>query len=149
MALLRRRCAGAEAGALPRRPHGRGGSAGLDVSAGWSDNRLVAAYVERVLGRIESHAPGLRAVVTRWSAVSPAEIAAANLNAVHGDPYGGSAEFDQNLIWRPGPSMSRHRTAVPGLWHIGASTHPGPGLSGGSGHLVARQLLGRAAHLRG
>ncbi|MCX4586368.1 hypothetical protein [Streptomyces sp. NBC_01481] len=44
----------------------------LDVSAGWDDERLVAGYVERVLGRIEAHAPGLRALVTRWSAVSPA-----------------------------------------------------------------------------
>ncbi|WP_327425983.1 hypothetical protein [Streptomyces sp. NBC_01236] len=86
----------------------------LDVSAGWDDERLVGGYVERVLGRIEAHAPGLRALVTRWSAVSPAGVAAANRNAVRGDPYGGSAELDHNLIWRPGL---------------------------GSGHLVARQLL--------
>jgi len=26
------------------------------------------------------------------------------------------------------------------LYHIGASTHPGPGLGGGSGWLVANQL---------
>jgi phytoene dehydrogenase-like protein len=30
---------------------------------------------------------------------------------------------------------------VAGVWHIGASTHPGPGLGGGSGALVAQQLL--------
>ncbi|MFG2827784.1 hypothetical protein ACGFWI_10010 [Streptomyces sp. NPDC048434] len=60
-----------------------------DVSAGWDDERLVAGHVERVLGRIEVHAPGLRALVTRWSAASPAGIAAANRNAVRGDPYGG------------------------------------------------------------
>ena len=34
-----------------------------------------------------------------------------------------------------------HRTPVEGVWHIGASTHPGPGLGGGSGALVAQQLL--------
>jgi len=27
------------------------------------------------------------------------------------------------------------------VWHVGASTHPGPGLGGGSGALVAKQLL--------
>jgi phytoene dehydrogenase-like protein len=27
------------------------------------------------------------------------------------------------------------------LFHIGAFTHPGPGLGGGSGHIVAQQLL--------
>jgi phytoene dehydrogenase-like protein len=26
------------------------------------------------------------------------------------------------------------------LYHIGASTHPGPGLGGGSGYLVAKAL---------
>jgi hypothetical protein len=29
---------------------------------------------------------------------------------------------------------------VDGLWHIGASTHPGPGLGAGSGYLVYREL---------
>jgi len=33
-----------------------------------------------------------------------------------------------------------HRTPVKNLWHIGASTHPGPGLGGGSGFLVAKRL---------
>ena len=36
-------------------------------------------------------------------------------------------------------SQARSITArhVPGLYHIGASTHPGPGLGGGSGFLLA------------
>jgi len=33
-----------------------------------------------------------------------------------------------------------HRTPVARLHHIGASTHPGPGLGGGSGFLVAKAL---------
>ncbi|MDO5736208.1 MAG: hypothetical protein Q4P15_07005 [Propionibacteriaceae bacterium] len=56
---------------------------------------------------------------------------------------GGTPNLDQFLIWRPGPLTSRHRTIVPGLWHIGAATHPGPGLGGGSGHLVAQELVKR------
>ena len=27
-----------------------------------------------------------------------------------------------------------------GLWHVGASTHPGPGLGAGSGYLDAKEL---------
>ena len=30
---------------------------------------------------------------------------------------------------------------IPGLYQIGASTHPGPGLGAGSGTLVAQELL--------
>ena len=42
-----------------------------------------------------------------------------------------------------GYRIEGHSTAVEGLWHIGASTHPGPGLGAGSGTLVAKQLLRR------
>jgi phytoene dehydrogenase-like protein len=49
----------------------------------------------------------------------------------------------QNLLWRPFPEAANHRNVVKGLWHIGASTHPGSGLSGGSGHLAAQKLLSK------
>lgn len=114
----------------------------LDTSAGWTDE-LVTGYVDRVLGLVEEAAPGTRDAVLAVSAISPVDLAAANPNAVQGDPYCGAAELDQNIFWRPGPLTARHRTAVDGLWHIGAATHPGPGLGGGSGHLVAQELLKR------
>lgn len=114
----------------------------LDTSAGWNDE-LVAGYVDRVLGLVEEAAPGTRDAILALTAISPVDLAAANPNAVHGDPYCGSAELDQNIFWRPGPLTARHRTAVDGLWHIGAATHPGPGLGGGSGHLVAQELIRR------
>jgi len=68
-------------------------------------------------------------------------VQAANPNLVHGDPYGGALTLDQNFLWRPFPGRPGHRTPVDGLWHVGASTHPGPGLGAGSGALVAEQLL--------
>ena len=111
----------------------------LDVSNGWS-GELKAGYLERVLARLEQFAPGTRASVLASDILAPTDLALANPNAVNGDPYGGSAELFQNLLWRPFPEAAGHRTAIQGLWHIGASTHPGPGLSGGSGHLVAQKL---------
>ena len=62
------------------------------------------------------------------------------MNLVGGDIYGGSCALDQNLLWRPLAGAPGHETAVAGLWHIGASTHPGPGLGAGSGYLVAKEL---------
>ena len=38
------------------------------------------------------------------------------------------------------PAGSRDAAST-GLWQIGASTHPGPGLGAGSGYLVAKELL--------
>jgi len=126
-----------------------GDSAGvLDASAGWTDE-LVSGYVERVMELLERHAPGMTSKVLSMATLSPLDLERRNRNAVQGDPYGGSAELDQNLWWRPGPLTGRHRTSVGGLWHIGASTHPGPGLGGGSGHLVAQALTadGRSRRL--
>jgi phytoene dehydrogenase-like protein len=64
-----------------------------------------------------------------------------NVNLRHGDPYGGALSLDQNFLWRPFSRSPGHATAVERLWHIGASTWPGPGLGGGSGTLVAHELL--------
>lgn len=121
----------------------------LDCSQGWT-KELVDGYVERVLSIVEEQAPGTRESVEKIVAFSPADLEAHNPNAINGDPYGGCAELDQFLIWRPGPLTARHETPVKGLWHIGAATHPGPGLGGGSGHIVAQALTaepGRAAKL--
>jgi phytoene dehydrogenase-like protein len=118
----------------------KGDAAGvLSVDGGWSAE-LKEQYMERVLSRLEQFAPGTRDSVLAWDILAPTDLASENPNAVKGDPYGGSAELFQNLLWRPFPQAAGHRTPVRGLWHIGASTHPGPGLSGGSGHLVAQEL---------
>lgn len=118
----------------------RGDAAGqLDTAAGWTP-QLATAFANRVLDRIAAHAPDLRTKVLAVDVVTPVDLAAYNVNAVAGDPYGGSGELDQSYLWRPLGSVGRHRTPVPGLWQIGASTHPGPGLGGGSGHLVATTL---------
>ena len=109
------------------------------MTDGWTEE-LKQGYLERVLARLEQFAPGTRATVLASDILAPTDLFAANPNAVNGDPYGGSAELFQNLLWRPFPVAAGHQTAVEGLWHIGASTHPGPGLSGGSGHLVAQKL---------
>ncbi|MCH5676631.1 phytoene desaturase family protein [Streptomyces gilvus] len=112
----------------------------LDTTGGWT-KELAEGYARRVLARVARHAPDLADKVLAWDVVTPDDLASYNPNAVAGDPYGGSAELDQNLLWRPLPGAARHATPVPGLWQIGASTHPGPGLGGGSGHMVAQQLI--------
>jgi phytoene dehydrogenase-like protein len=62
------------------------------------------------------------------------------LNLVGGDPYGGFCGLDQSFLWRPFKSSVNHRTFIRNLYHIGASTHPGAGLGGGSGFMLAQAL---------
>jgi phytoene dehydrogenase-like protein len=122
--------------------HPKGDAAGeLDTGDGTWTEALREAYADRIQARIARHAPGFESSLLRRVVLSPADIEAANPNMPGGDIYAGSCALDQNLLWRPRPGLPGHRTHVQGLWHIGASTHPGPGLGAGSGTLVAKELL--------
>ncbi|HEX6700785.1 MAG TPA: NAD(P)/FAD-dependent oxidoreductase [Gaiellaceae bacterium] len=113
----------------------------LDTGDGTWTESLRERYADRIQARIARHVPNLEAAIRKRVVLSPADLQAANVNLHHGDPYSGSLALDQNFLWRPFASSPGHRTAIDRLWHIGASTHPGPGLGAGSGTLVAKQLL--------
>ena len=122
--------------------HVKGDAAGeIDVADGSWTPALREAYADRIQARIGRHIPNFDAAILGRTCLSPADLQAANVNLVRGDPYGGSLALDQNFLWRPLRSAPGHRTFVEGVWHIGASTHPGPGLGAGSGALVAAALL--------
>jgi len=115
----------------------KGDAAGeLDVGDGTWTESLRERYADRIQARIAKHIPNLESSIIGRTTLSPADLQAANVNLRHGDPYGGSGSLDQNFLWR-----AQHKTPVANVWHVGASTHPGPGLGGGSGALVAQQLL--------
>jgi phytoene dehydrogenase-like protein len=127
----------------------RGDAAGeLDVGDGTWTDELREQYADRIQRRIAGHAPNLERAIRKRVALSPADLDAANPNLPHGDPYGGSLALDQNFVWRPFATQPGHRTPIDGLYHIGASTWPGPGLGAGSGTLVARELLREPAAVR-
>jgi len=131
---------------VPSRP--KGDAAGeLDVGDGTWTEALRERYADRIQARLALQIPNLESALLQRVVLSPADIETANVNMVGGDIYSGSCALDQNLLWRPRPGLPGHRTPVEGLYQIGASTHPGPGLSAGSGTLVARELL-RAGPLR-
>jgi len=102
------------------------------------------AVADRVQAQLEKVLPGLPALVLGRRTFSPSDLEAMNCNLVGGDPYSGICSPDQFFWLRPfaGADGARaHRTPYKNLYHIGASTHPGPGLGGGSGYLVAQTLL--------
>ena len=128
---------------LPEAPrHIKGDAAGkLDTPADgkWTD-ALREAYADRAEAILASHVGGFKESVIARRAYSPADLEAMNINLVGGDPYGGSSTIDQSFLWRPFKGSVNHKTDVEGLYHIGASTHPGAGLGGGSGFLLAQRL---------
>jgi phytoene dehydrogenase-like protein len=122
--------------------HVKGDAAGeLDVGDGTWTERLRERYADRIQARIARHIGNFESSILRRVVLSPADVQAANVNLEQGDPYSGSLALDQNFLWRPFAEQPGHRTPVDRLFHIGASTWPGPGLGAGSGTLVAQELL--------
>ena len=128
---------------LPEAPRFIKGDAAGEIDApadgGWTQ-ALREKYADRVEAILASHVEDFRDNVIMRRAYSPSDLEALNINLVGGDPYGGFCGIDQFFLWRPFHSSVNHRTPIKRLHHIGASTHPGPGLGGGSGFLVAKSL---------
>ena len=112
----------------------------LDVGDGSWTEELREAYADRIVERLGGSIANLGRATRQRVVLSPIDLEALNGNLVGGDIYGGSCALDQNLLWRPFAEVPGHATPIDGLWHIGASTHPGPGLGAGSGYLVASEL---------
>ncbi|MHB1809616.1 MAG: phytoene desaturase family protein [Solirubrobacteraceae bacterium] len=120
----------------------------LDVSGGWEEP-LTSAFVERVLGRLTPHVENWPQARIASCALSPVELERRNPNLVRGDIYSGDCELSQSYLWRPLPGYGSHRTPVPGLFHCGASTYPGPGLNAASGRIAGLQASAREGRLAG
>ncbi len=120
-----------------------GDAAGTGYGADGWDKAAAELFADRVLAEAELHVPGLTGLVLERHLTTPADLAQANPNAGPGDHLAGDNSLIQGFTQRPIPAhRGGYRTAVPGVWLIGAATWPAPGVSGGSGRAVARELTG-------
>lgn len=118
----------------------KGDAAGEIAAQGAWDEATREAFADRLEAILANHIEGFRETALARRAYSPADLEAMNINLVGGDPYGGACTIDQFFVWRPFAGSVNHRSAIKSLYHIGASTHPGPGLGGGSGFLVTKEF---------
>ncbi|MGB3734624.1 MAG: NAD(P)/FAD-dependent oxidoreductase [Ilumatobacter sp.] len=115
-------------------------AAGEIEPGSWDD--MKEAYADRVMAKLEKYAPGVGALVTNRVVESPLDLQRSNPNLHHGDSVAGSLHLRQNFLFRPFLGWSTYEMPVEHLHMIGAATWPGGGTNGGSGQLVADQLLG-------
>ncbi len=118
----------------------KGDAAGEINSGGTWDDATREAFADRIEGILSHHIENFDQIKLARRAFSPADLAALNMNLVGGDPYGGQCSIDQFFTFRPFSSSRNGSTLFRNLHHIGASTHPGPGLGGGSGFNTAKRL---------
>ncbi len=128
---------------LQELPAGRvkGDAAGeLDVGDGTWTEELREAYADRIVAparRLDREPRGRDPEARRSSPPSTSRPELQPRRRRH---------LRRELRARPEPPLAAvraapgPRTTVEGLWHVGASTHPGPGLGAGSGYLVAKEL---------
>jgi phytoene dehydrogenase-like protein len=126
---------------LPRSIKGdAAGEIDVPTNGTWTEE-VAEAYADRIQARLAHHISNLEQIIIGRRVFSPADLARMNTNLVGGDPYSGACTIDQFLMWRPFPGVKNHETPVRGAYHIGASTHPGPGLGGNSGFIVANRFI--------
>lgn len=118
----------------------KGDAAGqIQTTPDWTE-QMREAFADRIESILKRHIRNWDDIRLERRAYSPADLESMNINLVGGDPYGGACTMDQFFVWRPYPMQSNNATPIKGLYHIGASTHPGPGLGGGSGFNIAKGL---------
>jgi phytoene dehydrogenase-like protein len=99
------------------------------------------AVADRIQAQLERFAPGFGALVLQRAIRPPWQTERENPSLVGGDLAGGTIELDQQLVFRPAPSMCRYRTPLRGLYVAGSSVHPGAAVHGMTGRGAARALL--------
>ncbi len=116
------------------------GDARGELTGVWDEVEL-EAYATRMEDEIERHAPGFRRLILGRSVMGPRELQARNRNLVGGAINGGTAQFHQQLVFRPVIGTGRPETPIPGLYLASASAHPGGGVHGAPGAIAAQALL--------
>ncbi|MFW8635485.1 phytoene desaturase family protein [Cribrihabitans pelagius] len=126
---------------IPDAPRVIKGDAKGEIAASpeWSEATR-EAFADRIEAILARHIANFKQIKLARRAYSPADLQSLNMNLSGGDPYGGACTLDQFFVWRPFPQSVNNATGVTGLHMIGASTHPGPGLGGGSGYNLAKRM---------
>jgi phytoene dehydrogenase-like protein len=88
---------------------------------------------------LERYAPGLERLVVHRQVITPYDLeqiyGLTGGHVLHGEP-----SLDQLFTMRPILGWAQYRTPIAGLYLCGAGTHPGGGLTGGSGQNAAREI---------
>jgi len=110
----------------------------LRDGAHWDDIREHEA--DRICEQLYRFAPNMRGKLLHRHIQSPLDLER-RFGLLRGNVMHLEMSLDQMFAFRPTPALSRYRTPIAGLYLTGASTHPGGGVFGASGHAAARAVL--------
>jgi phytoene dehydrogenase-like protein len=107
-------------------------------SGTWDAQEYTLADIAlRALG---SYAPGITSLVEHRQVITPLDLERV-YGLTGGHIYHGELALDQLFTMRPTLGWADYRTPIDGLYLCGSGTHPGNGLTGGSGQNAAKAIL--------
>ena len=104
----------------------------------WESQR--AALGETVVKTLTQYAPNLPELILRHQIITPQDLEDV-YGLTGGHIFHGELALDQFFTMRPLLDWARYRTPIKNLYLCGSGTHPGAGLTGGSGANAAREIL--------
>jgi phytoene dehydrogenase-like protein len=107
-------------------------------ASGWHEHRDALADV--ALRTLEQFAPGIADLVEHRQVLTPLDLEDV-FGLTGGHIHHGELALDQLFTMRPTLGWANYETPIRGLFLCGAGTHPGPGITGGSGQNAARHIL--------
>ncbi len=103
----------------------------------WESQRT--ALGETVVKTIAQYAPNLPQTILRHQIITPKDLEE-TYGLTGGHIFHGELALDQFFTMRPLLDWARYKTPIERLYLCGSGTHPGTGLTGGSGANAAREI---------
>jgi phytoene dehydrogenase-like protein len=104
----------------------------------WTSQRQ--ALVSTVVKTLSEYAPDLPGLILGGQIITPQDLED-TYGLTGGQIFHGELALDQFFTMRPLLGWARYRTPIRNLYLCGSGTHPGVGLTGGSGANAAREIL--------
>ncbi len=93
-----------------------------------------------VMGTLAHYAPGIEQLVVHTQVVTPGDLeetyGLTGGHILHGEP-----SIDQLFTMRPILGWAQYRTPIDRLYLCGAGTHPGGGVTAGSGQNASQEII--------
>jgi len=104
----------------------------------WDEQR--SALGDTVVGTIAQYAPNFPSLVEDGQIITPKDLEQ-TYGLTGGQIFHGDLALDQFFTMRPLLDWARYNTPIKNLYLCGNCTHPGSGLTGGSGANAAKEIL--------
>jgi len=104
----------------------------------WESQRVTLG--DTVVKTLAQYAPNLPELIMSHQIITPQDLED-TYGLTGGHIFHGELALDQFFTMRPLLDWARYRTPIKNLYLCGSGTHPGVGLTGGSGANAAREIL--------